>query len=226
MKNIVAVFIKQVKDTFRNKTVFMMFLIFPALTVVMENCVKIDGMPEHFFVKLFSVMFIGMAPLTTVSSIISEEKEKNTLRALIMANVRPAEYLLGIGAYIFMCCMACTAVFAAAGGLSGNELVRFVLVMAAGIIISEVAGAVIGISCNNQMSATAVQVPVMMILSFLPMLAMFSEKIEKIASIFYSQQISRMINGENFASGSAITAVNLLLLVIAFTVVFRKKGIE
>ena len=226
MRNITAVFLKQVKDTFKNRSVFLMFVLMPALAVVFENVVNLENMPEHFFVKLFSVMFIGMAPLTTVSSIISEEKEKNTLRALIMANVRPWEYLMGVGTYIFVCCMAGTAVFAAVSGFEGGELLRFVLIMAAGIIISELVGAVIGISCENQMSAASIHVPVMMVLSFLPMLSMFSDTIGKIASIFYSQQINRMINGENYGTGMTVSAINLAILITIFVIIFKKKGIE
>ena len=100
MKNICAVFLKQVSETLKNKTILIQFLMFPLLVVVMENTVKIDDMTEHFFVKLFAVMFVGMAPLTCMSAIISEEKEKNTLRVLIMSNVKPGEYLLGIGMYV------------------------------------------------------------------------------------------------------------------------------
>ena len=226
MKNIMAVFMKQVCDTLKNKAVFIQFVMFPVMTVVMENFINIDGMPEHFFVKLFSVMFIGMAPLTAMSSVISEEKEKHTLRALVMANVRPAEYLTGVGAYIFLCCMAGTAVFAAVGGFKGKELLRFVVIMAAGIILSELAGAVIGIFSRDQMSATAVHIPVMAVLSFLPMIAMFNKTVEKVASVFYSQQISRMINGDITDSGLIVTAVNVLLLVTVFVVIYRKKGLE
>ena len=76
MKNIAAVFLKQLTDTFKNKTVLIQFVMFPILTLVMENTIKLDNMPEHFFTKLFAVMFVGMAPLTTMASIISEEKEK------------------------------------------------------------------------------------------------------------------------------------------------------
>ena len=80
MKNIKAVFMKQILDTIKNKTVFIQFLMFPIIAVIMENAVKIEDMPEHFFAKLFAVMFIGMSPLSCMSAIISEEKEKNTLR--------------------------------------------------------------------------------------------------------------------------------------------------
>ena len=59
------------------------------MTVIMENAISLEGMPELFFTKLFAIMYIGMAPITSVAAIISEEKEKNTLRVLMMANVKP-----------------------------------------------------------------------------------------------------------------------------------------
>ena len=64
MRNITVIFLKQLKDTLKNKAVLIQFVMFPLMAVIMENAVKIDNMPEKFFVKLFSVMFVGMAPLT------------------------------------------------------------------------------------------------------------------------------------------------------------------
>lgn len=43
------------------------------------------------------VMYIGMAPLTSLVSIISEEREKHTLKALFFSDVKAREYLPGIG---------------------------------------------------------------------------------------------------------------------------------
>ena len=100
MKNIKAIFIKQIKDTLKNKIVLIQFIMFPLFTILMENAVIMQDMPEHFFVTLFAAMYIGMAPLTSMAAIISEEKEKNTLRVLLMSDVKPHEYLLGTGSYI------------------------------------------------------------------------------------------------------------------------------
>ena len=71
MNNIFAIFKKQLKDTIKNKTVLIQFVMFPVLTVIMNNAVKIEGMPDNFFVNLFAAMFIGMAPLTSIASVIS-----------------------------------------------------------------------------------------------------------------------------------------------------------
>ena len=106
MHNIGVIIKKQIKDTLKNKTVLIQFVMFPVLTLIFENAINIPDMPELFFTKLFSVMYMGMAPLVAVASIIAEEKEKNTLRVLTMANVKAWEYLAGIGIYVWTICMA------------------------------------------------------------------------------------------------------------------------
>lgn len=228
MNGILTVFLKQVKETLKNKAILIQFVLFPLLAVIMENSIEIDGMPEHFFAKMFAVMFVGMAPLTCMSAVISEEKEKNTLRVLMMSNVKPVQYLLGIGSYILIMCMAGAAVFAVLGGYKGANLVGFMVVMAVGIILSILIGAIIGIISKNQMSATSVTVPVMMIFSFLPMLSMFNETIGKIAKITYSQQISILVNNnfESIADSIVVLSINFILAIVLFFTAYRKNGME
>ncbi len=230
MKNIKAVFMKQILDTVKNKTVFIQFLMFPVMAIIMETAIKLEDMPEHFFVKLFAVMFVGMAPLTCMSAIIAEEKEKNTLRALMMSNVKPWQYIISIGSYIFIMCMVGTAVFAVVGEYCGAELARFIMSMISGIILSEIIGAVIGIFSRNQMAATSLTIPIMMVFSFVPMLSMFNESIKKFAEIIYSQQISDLINGIGTSEVSAksiiVIAVNFIIGLVLFALAYKKKGLE
>ena len=230
MRNIKAVFLKQIIDTVKNKAVLIQFLMFPIMAVIMENSIMIPDMPEHFFAKLFSVMFTGMAPLTCMSAIISEEKESNTLRALMMSSVKPWQYLIGTGAYVFIMCMAGTAVFALLGEYSGAELAVFLAAMAAGIILSEIIGAVIGIFVSNQMAATSLTVPVMIVFSFVPMLSTFNESVRRAAKIVYTQQLSEIINGIGSVDISAeaviVVAVNFAVGVLLFALAYRKKGLE
>ncbi len=230
MTNIKAIFMKQILDTIRNKTVFIQFLMFPIMAFIMENAIKIEDMPKHFFVKLFAVMFVGMAPLSCMSAIISEEKEKNTLRALMMSNVKPWQYLASIGTYIFIMCMAGTVVFALLGEYKGTELAIFIFSMISGILLSELIGAVIGIFSKNQMAATSLTLPIMMIFSFTPMLSVFNENVKKIAEIIYSQQISDLINNIGTSEVSSkniiVIAVNFIIALTLFAVVYRKKGFE
>ena len=230
-----AILWKQWKDIFRNKTILIQFVMFPVLTVIMENAVKLEGMPEHFFACLFGVMYLGMAPFTSVAAVISEEKEKRTLRALLMANVKPAEYLCGITTVIWIICLLGSVVIAVAGDFEGAALGRFIGIMAVGVTLSCLMGAVVGTMSRNQMEATSVTVPVMMVFSFLPMLAMFNDGIEKIAKFTYTGQIHRMLGNLNAEPATAewisaepvlVIAGNMILAVVLFAVFYRRTGLE
>ena len=230
MKHIVAILWKQIKDTFKNKTLLIQFLMFPAMTLIMENLINMEDMPSHYFCNLFGVMYIGMAPLTSMASIISEEKEKNTLRALLMSNVKPGEYLIGVGLYIWCICMIGAGVIGYAGGYTGADYGEFMLIMGIGILVSLLIGAAIGTLSKSQMMATSLTVPVMMVFSFLPMLAMFNETIAKVAKFTYSQQIYVMINGLGNAKYTGeqigVILVNMLIAIVAFVYAFRRSGLE
>ena len=223
MRNVWVIFKKQLKDTVKNKTVLIQFIMFPVMTLIMEKAVQIPGMQENFFVKLFAVMFMGMAPLTSVASIISEEKEKNTLRVLMMANVKAWEYLAGVGIYVWLLCMAGAGIMSTC--LPSEEIPFFLGVMAVGIMISVAVGACIGIFSSNQMVATSLFMPVMMVLSFAPMLAMFNDKIEKVARIFYTQQLRTLFNQMTVdgikKETILVVAVNALLASVLFFAAFK-----
>ena len=228
MRNTGVIIKKQIKDTFRNKTVLIQFVMFPVLTIIFEHAISIPDMPELFFTKLFAVMYMGMAPLTSVAAIISEEKEKNTLRTLMMANVKPWEYLAGVGIYVWIICMAGAGVMATS--LPSGDIPFFLGVMAAGFIISIAVGACVGIFAPNQMVSTSMVMPVMLIFSFAPMLAMFNDRIEKVARIFYTQQIRILLESMTFDGIKpeciAIVAVNAVLAMMLFFVAFKRKGLE
>ena len=66
MKNAIIIFRKQVKDTGKNLALAIQFIMFPVMAAIMENAIKIEDMPPHFFVGLFAIMHIGMAPLNVM----------------------------------------------------------------------------------------------------------------------------------------------------------------
>ena len=205
-----AILWKQIKDTVKNKTILIQFLMFPCMTMIMENAVHIPNMPEHFFSNLFAVMYVGMAPLTTAAAIISEEKEKNTLRVMRMYNVRALDFLTGNAVYIITACSLGSLMIGAAGGYQGENLLLFMLIMIFGHFASFLAGAAIGVLSRNQMMATSVSVPVMMVLSFLPMLSMFNENIKRIAKYIFSEQLFLLVNSLDAVKLEPETAVILL----------------
>lgn len=229
MNNIISILKKQLKDTLKNKTVLIQFIMFPLLTLIMDYAVVIEGMPENFFVNLFSTMYIVMAPLTSMASIIAEEKEKNTLRVLMMSNVRPFEYLFGIGIYVWVICMIGSAVICTCGGYELQVSVSFMGIMAIGILASLLAGAAIGTWSHTQMMATSITIPIMLLFSFMPMLSLFNTTIAKIAKFTYSEQIRLFLVQVNSlqpkAENICIIIANILIAAVMFTITYRKCGL-
>lgn len=227
MNHAITIFKKQIKDTLKNKAIFIQFIMFPIMTLIMNNTIQFDEIPENFFVLLFAAMYIGMAPLVSISAIISEEKEQNTLRVLLMSNVRPHEYLIGIGSYVWLFCMLGSGVICIAGNYSLKERAYFMLAMAVGIIASLLLGAAIGTFSKTQMMATSLSVPIMLLFSFLPMLSLFNNTIAKAAKYTYSEQIRLTLAGisdPRFSGESVcILAANMLLFSGLFAAAYKKS---
>ena len=110
-------------------------------------------------------------------------------------------------------------------------MVAFLSILAVGILISMMVGAIIGLISKNQMSATSVAVPVTMVFAFLPMLSLFNEKIREIARFVYSYQIQDALGRigeldgmkEVVREGNAeILGVNLIIAGMVFGVVYKK----
>lgn len=227
LRKIRVIFWKQMKDTLKNKAVLIQFLMFPVLGIIMETSTNIEGLADNYFIMLFATMYIGMAPLASISAIIAEEKEANTLRVLIMSNVKAYEYLLGVGSYVVGACIIGAIIFGITGGYTGINLLIFVLLMTVGIILSTLLGSVIGVGSKNQMSATSIMIPVMIVFSFLPMIAMFNGTIGKISKFTYTQQINLLLHqvnqltlkGENIL----IILANMIIFAALFSFVYGRS---
>ena len=102
--------------------------------------------------------------------------------------------------------------------------------MAIGIIISILIGAIIGVYSKNQMMATSISVPTMMVFSFLPMLSLFNPTIKKIGRFAYSQQIHQLI--EELSSFSVtlesflVVLITILILIVLFVITYMKRGMK
>jgi len=227
INNVNAVFGKQVKDILKNTQVLVLFAVFPVIAYVMSTSMQTEGI---FFASIFGTMHAVFTPLMATASIIAEEKEKNTLRVLILANVKPLEYLLSIGSFVFILTNISSFLFAWLAGFCGAEYICFVLVMMLGSICSMILGAALGVSSRNQMSATAEAMPLAMVFSFLPMLASFNVSIKSVSRFTFSQQISNLLASPAINTFTAepfiIIGTNLLIIVLLFIFVFRRKGLD
>jgi len=230
MRSARAIFIKQLRDVIKNKMVLFQFIIFPLVAFIMNELVaKADEtMPDNIFALMFSVMFAGMTPLFMTNTVIAEDKERKSLRFLVMAGVKPHEYLLGIGGFILTMCSFVSFVFALICGFEGMDLLKFVSVLILGSCASAMLGAIIGIISKNQQAAAATGAPVFMILAFSPVIASINKTVEKMTSFLFTHQVNLLVNDLSMyaAKPFLIILANMAVLSVLFVIAYRKKGLR
>ena len=82
-----ALFMKDLKNCFVNKNVFLM-LALPVLFGVMYKFLLGDilkGATGSFVIVMCIIMTISIVPLNVLANMVAEEKEKHTLRSLMLA---------------------------------------------------------------------------------------------------------------------------------------------
>jgi len=182
--------------------------------------------------SLQATMFAGMALIPVVAGFIAEDIERKNLRFLMMAGVKPAPYLLGIGSVVFMVSFFSSAAFGLISGFGGMDFWIFVGAMMSGVAGSIMLGSTIGILTKNQQTATALSMPAALLFGFGPMIAQFSDRIASWLHPLYTQQLNVVADNLNgiitdtpLWQSFAIMWANVAILGVLFVIVFRKKGL-
>lgn len=231
LRRVKAVLKKQILDTMKNRSVLIQFIMFPLLGLILTKTIANGDtqIASDYFITMFASMYVGMSPAVAMEGIISEEKEKGTLRSLLMANVKPYEYLLGVGFYAFIMCIVGAGILAIGGQYSGIQLVKFFTIMSLGILCSMMFGATLGIISKNQMSAHSTTLPLVMVFAFMPTIAIFNEPFGKISKFLYTQQVYDIVNNLELLDISSerliILSINFIFFLILFINLYNKKGL-
>ncbi|MCL2539107.1 MAG: hypothetical protein FWE66_02095, partial [Oscillospiraceae bacterium] len=215
-----AIFSKQAKNMFKNPMVLVMFIIFPAVAFLMTELVSKsnEDIPYNMFVTMMAAIFAGMGLITAAADVISEDIERKSLRFLVLAGVRPHQYLAGTGGFFLLAGSVTSVLFALIGDFTALETIKFLGIMIPGTAASIILGAAIGMLSTNRQTATALGMPVAIIIGFIPMIATFSKDVEKIAGILYTQQINVIVNdfSISFFKPLLVTVSNIAVFVIVF----------
>ncbi|MCL2052406.1 MAG: hypothetical protein FWG91_11880 [Lachnospiraceae bacterium] len=230
MKIIKAIFKKQAKDMFKNPTVLLMFIIFPAVAFIMTVFVTIpdNEFGDNMFVTMMASIFAGMGLITAVAGAIAEDIETRSLRFLIIAGVKPHQYLLGVGGFFLAAALVTTIIFNLIGGFTGTDCLKFLSIMGSGTAASILLGSTIGMWSKNAQAAGGLATPIAVIIGFTPMIANFNETVEKAAGILYTQQINVIVNdfSADMKKPLLVIAANITVFAVLFVLAYRKKGLK
>lgn len=224
--HISAIFIKQIKDSLKNPLTIVVFFMFPILSYIFKGLVSDEEFA--YLLPSFMTMNTVMLPIIFMSSIVSEEKEKQSLRMLIMSNVKAWEYMVGIGICVFAEAMLSTCLFLLLVPLTIQGFIVCIVAAVIGICCSMLIGAILAVFSKNQMSVGPLCAPISMILGLLPMFSAMNDTIEHIAKIFYSYYVRKMFVSLHFEFPTyawAIIGTNIIVLFSCFAIFYKHKGL-
>jgi len=237
MRAVSAIFTKQLNDFPKNMSVALLYVMYPVLAIIFSTLMPVegDGVGSEFFTMTFAMMFVASTPMITMANTIAEDNEYKSLRFLVMAGVRPHQYILGLGAFTVIMSLLPLAVFAVIGGFGLETLAVFVPVALLGCLASLVLGGVVGIFSKNVQQCAAIYTPLMMVIAFVPFVAIFNPAIGDFAQVLFSHQIFMLfaeavqpgaMGDTNTAASMGIIAANLLVFAVLFVVAYKKKGLK
>jgi ABC-2 type transport system permease protein len=230
MRSVKAIFKKQLKDTYRNMIVLVQFFLFPLVAFVMTEMVaKTDeNIPNTMFVTMMAAIFAGMGLIPLVAGIIAEDRERKSLRFLVMAGVKPPAYLLGVGGVMLSVSVIPALAFSFIAEYRGAEFWLFSAVIMSGVAASILIGATIGILSKNQQAATGLSMPIAMVLGFGPMIAPFNDTVARIFRPTYTMQFTVVVESTYTHAWQpfAIIWANVAVMAILFVAVYGTNGLD
>lgn len=212
-------------------TLLMRFL----YTYIIGDEVGISGFSNGYALGMGLTMNICMTGIYCPALLLAEEKEKNTLRALMTSSVNGLEFFLGSIIPVFLAGAVLNFLLIPISGYSmqTTAIPMFTLVNILCMLISCVIGMLLGIFAKNQVTAGTLLSPVMMVFMLIPMFSMIIEVLKRISEFVFTGIMMELIMGLAMGRGVTITGLQLgvmgaelIAAIVLFMAAYKKNGFE
>ena len=227
IRRINAIFQKDFKDISRNSAVSITALM-PLIIAFVFGKMGDTSLEAHYMVINFTMIIVGSF---VQCSLIAEEKEKNTLRGLMLSPASTVEILGGKS----LLSLIATMIIVVIGAFFTGYQPEHIVVIAIAILFSSFffigLGTLLGLLAKSVMEASVIILPFMFVFGFGSMFTMFAEKYPILKVIDYTPNMQLMDIAVKIESGVGLGGVWLnfgiialwIIAVYALTVVVFKK---
>lgn len=196
IRKIKALVKKEFIDFTRNNNVSIISLL-PLILVIIFGTISKNN--EDFPLAGFSLLSLGInMNLVFVSSfamsmMIAEEKEKMTLRTLMLSSVKPLEFLISKAIIVFIISFFTNSAIYIFTGLSMNYFLLYVIISIPLAWIMMLIGACIGMIAKNQMATSFYGMPVILVFMLFPLFGSINSFLEYIVNLLPNQVVFNLL---------------------------------
>lgn len=234
IRRVNALLKKEIKDLSKNINVLFMCVL-PLMFCFMYS--KLFGDSEEgkiYILNLCLTMNCILVSGVSTSMLIAEEKEKNTLRTLMLSSVSPLEFLAGKVIIILLLSLGTNIIMFFIMGMELSYIAQFIIITTLVVISMTEFGAVVGIIAENQMSTGTIGMPFFMIFLFIPLFTRVNDGFKRIAEFLPNCNMEVLLNriftneviNMNFAYNIAVILAWIIIGVGVFAWTYSKKKLD
>ncbi len=239
-RRIKALLVKELKDLLKNVNYLVMAALPLVICIIYTQIFK--GMPGNgsaettavFVLNLCLSMNLVLVSAFIIGMSVAEEKEKNTLRTLMLSAVTPFEFFLSKGLITLVITVITNTIMYFVVGLSVSHLPFYLFVTTLCSLCLIELGAVIGIVSKNQMATGTNGMPLYFIFLFIPIFASINKVFESIAIYLPTYNLSLLLERDLLGSiikstpifNFSVILIWIVLSGIIFAYFYKKKGLD
>lgn len=237
LRKIGALSVKDAKDIFRNPAIAVCALMPIGFMLLYRFVMFSDMSPEAepavdaFLLGTAPCFAVGMICSMTILYALSEEKEKHTLRTLMLANVSGGQVMAAKVIVSLVVIAIVDIVCFVVIGADFSMLAPFIVLTLLGSVSTVLLSLVLGLVSRDVMSSGVFALPII-VLALLPMFSMFGDGFKMVAS--YSpcggmyDLLGLLYEGRLFTSDAimplVVTFAWIVVCALLFVVVFKRMG--
>ena len=216
-----------------NKTIILQILLPLGFAFLYKHINEIQGtLTNSMKVNLLGLclaLSLSLSVGNPISTIVSEEKEKNILRTLFLSGVKSKNYILSVLFYPVLISLVMTTAIPKILELNIETHYGPYLIVSFGTaLVMMLINLFIGLISKTQVSAQVISLPVTMISMFIPMLSGISKDFDNVVKYSYMGLFTKSIRHlETFKwqdqVASSLSLLVWLLLFTALTILQSKR---
>lgn len=208
------------------------------MPIIFKMQLESDVLPKEMLLligQMGCVVNIGSVAITIPAMLMAEEKEKHTLRTLMVSSIRPLEYLASslLPAVISTFIIQVIFIPVLVDKINIINLLFYLFLSLIGIFISSIFGMCFGLFAKDQMTASLIPMPLTFVMMIIPMLAEKVELIGKINEYFYLSKVNQALDDLILNQSIRLSLTDLfsfgITLIVSFLLflwIYKKNGFE
>jgi len=231
IRRVSAILRKEMQDLKNNAQILLMAILPLGLALFYKQM----GQGKEFMGGFVIVMILCMVTTISQATLIAEEKEKHTLRVLMLSPASPFEIIIGKALPIIVLTFAISFLnLFILDVLQGNMLFMFLL-MLLGTLVFIIFGTIIALLAKNLVQVSVIASPVAMVLLMTPVLSnvIKNDILKNILSYLPTNHIFEafvsIVEGKDFSAIAADlinVSIWLVISIIVCLFVYKKKQLD